>query len=184
MGLFLILLLLPVASLQETKEVKVKAGEAAALECHSAKDATISLLEWSRPDLDPDGYIFFYRDERSYEKFQHPSVQGRVELRDPQMKGGDVSVVLRNVNINDTGRYDCYVSASSSGRRRRDTADVSKTIELVVEDSDSGPTAGHSWTRGLVAGPVAGLVIVIAIVAFGVSMKHKTHMKQKSSPGL
>lgn len=51
------------------------------------------------------------------------------------MKGGDVSVMLKNVNINDTGIYECEVSVSSTGRRKRAQSELLCTIELKVEDS-------------------------------------------------
>lgn len=45
-----------------------------------------------------------------------------------------MSVMLKNVNINDTGIYDCEVSVST-GRRKRAQFQLFCTIELKVEDS-------------------------------------------------
>ncbi|CAI5660446.1 unnamed protein product [Oreochromis niloticus] len=87
--------------------ITVKQGEDVTLQCWGFADAPIELLEWSRPEL--TDYVFYYREQRSYEKYQHPSYKGRVKLRDPEMKNGDVSVILKEVTFNDTGRYECLV---------------------------------------------------------------------------
>eukprot|EP00064_Thunnus_orientalis_P024876 superscaffoldBa00011381_g25191 len=73
------------------REITAKPGDDVTLQCRSPRDEAITLLEWSRPDL-LDSYVFLYRNERSYENYQHPTVRGRVQLRDPEMKDGDVSV--------------------------------------------------------------------------------------------
>uniref|UniRef100_A0A7N6BV89 Ig-like domain-containing protein n=1 Tax=Anabas testudineus TaxID=64144 RepID=A0A7N6BV89_ANATE len=99
--------------------LKVKPGEDAVLQCDGPKDVQITMLEWIRPDLNSDGYVFFYRDERLYKNYLHQSFVDRVELIDPKMKNGDVSVILRNVTDTDTGTYKCYVSVSKASRRQR-----------------------------------------------------------------
>ncbi|XP_042257927.1 coxsackievirus and adenovirus receptor-like [Thunnus maccoyii] len=122
------------------EEITVKPGDDVTLQCQSPTDATITLLEWSRPDLKKDGYVFFFRENRPYDSFQHPSFRGRVQLKDPEMKDGDVSVILKNVTINDTGTYECRVSVI--GKR----LELINTTYLKVEDS--GHTAGNTWTEG------------------------------------
>eukprot|EP00064_Thunnus_orientalis_P022494 superscaffoldBa00007615_g22692 len=92
--------------------MKPKPGDDVTLQCQSPRDEAYTLLAWSRPDLKTDDYVFFFRDDRSYEHYQHPSFRGRVQLRDPEMKDGDVSVILKNVTINDTGTYKCRVSVT------------------------------------------------------------------------
>ncbi|XP_067437039.1 coxsackievirus and adenovirus receptor-like isoform X3 [Thunnus thynnus] len=151
-----------------------KPGDDVTLQCQSPKDATITLLEWSRPDLNPetDDYVFFFRENRLYDHYQHPSFRGRVQLRDPEMKDGHVSVILKNVTINDTGTYECRVSVNSKG------LELINTINLTV--TDSGHTAGNTWTEGdkdegkkeernlgLIVGlPVAAVLVVAVIVGF------------------
>ncbi|XP_067436522.1 coxsackievirus and adenovirus receptor homolog [Thunnus thynnus] len=153
-------------------EIKVKPGENVTLQCQSPKDEAIILFEWSRPDLKKDGYVFFLRENRPYENYQHPSFRGRVQLRDPEMKDGNVSVTLKKVNINDTGTYECRVSVKSKGHG------LMNTIYLKV--IDSGHTAGNTWTEGdkdegkkeernhgLTVGlPVAAVLLVAVIVGF------------------
>ncbi|XP_031170519.1 programmed cell death 1 ligand 1-like [Sander lucioperca] len=108
-------------------EVPEKAGENVPLQCQAPRDAQINMLEWIRPDLESDGYIFRFIPGESTTRNQHPSYRGRVELRDPDMKGGDVSVVLKKVSVSDTGTYRCRVGISGGGKPK-----VYSTIQLTV----------------------------------------------------
>ncbi|XP_063324781.1 uncharacterized protein LOC134623677 isoform X2 [Pelmatolapia mariae] len=94
-AVFLCLLVILVSGL---KELIVKLGEDAPLQCQGPRDAEITLLEWNRADLKSDDYVFLYRNQRSYESYQHKSFKGRVNLMDPTMRDGNVSVMLRNIN--------------------------------------------------------------------------------------
>ncbi|KAK2863427.1 hypothetical protein Q5P01_002960 [Channa striata] len=169
MSFFMGFLLITLASVspQELNTIRVKAGENVPLQCHGPKDATITLLEWIRSDLLSEGYVFFYRDEHLYENYQHPSFVDRVELRNPGLKDGDVSVIVKNVTNSDTGRYLCYVSVSKSSRPKRASPDFSKTIELVVDDS--GHTDGITGDGGDLHGHAAfSLFIGVIVAAFGI----------------
>ncbi|XP_023250101.1 stonustoxin subunit beta-like [Seriola lalandi dorsalis] len=111
------------------EETKVKPGEDVTLPCRGPRDAEIKLITWIRPDLKSEDYVFFYREKRLYESNQLPSYRGRVELTDPQVKDGDVSVILKSVTINDAGRYECQVGKKGSRPQ------VINTITLKVVDS-------------------------------------------------
>ncbi len=111
----------------------MKPGQDVPLQCRGPTDASVKLLEWSRTDLKSDGYVFFYRNERSYENYQHPSFRGRVELRDPEMKDGDFSVILKNVTINDTGTYECGAIINTSNKTTH--SKIKHLINLTVTDS-------------------------------------------------
>ncbi|XP_038586487.1 myelin-oligodendrocyte glycoprotein-like [Micropterus salmoides] len=112
----------------DQREIKVNPGQDVSLQCRGPRDASVTLLEWTRPDLKSDGYVFFYRNERPYENYQHPSFNGRVELRDPEMKDGDASVVLKNVTFNDTGTYECRIITNARKQ-------IKHVIDLKVTDS-------------------------------------------------
>ncbi|TDG99364.1 hypothetical protein EPR50_G00193280 [Perca flavescens] len=122
------LLFLPLSASEEPEELTVKPEQDVTLGCRALSDGAVTLLEWNRRDLKDDGYVFFYRNQRAYEKYQHPRYRGRVELRDPEMMHGDVSVVLKNVSVNDTGTYDCRVIITGGNESR-------KLIDLTVSDS-------------------------------------------------
>ncbi|KAF3698297.1 Programmed cell death 1 ligand 1 [Channa argus] len=94
------------------EEKNVKTGDNVILQCQGPRDADTVMLKWIRPDLKSDGYVLYFSDHQ--EQKQHQHFHGRVELIDPQMKDGDFSVILKNVNINDTGTYECRVGYKGS----------------------------------------------------------------------
>ncbi|XP_039465853.1 myelin-oligodendrocyte glycoprotein-like [Oreochromis aureus] len=114
------------------QNLQAKLGDDVTLQCQISTNERISVLKWSRPDLNTDGYVYFYRNKRSYENYQHPSFHGRVKLRDPEMKDGDVSLILNNVTFNDTGMYECHVAVRNPVRSKRVHTEISHFINLTV----------------------------------------------------
>ncbi|XP_039464071.1 uncharacterized protein LOC120437592 isoform X3 [Oreochromis aureus] len=128
------------------KELRVRPGQAATLQCWGPRDAHITLLEWSRPELISQGYVFFFQDQRSYENYQHESFKRRVQLRDSSMMDGDVTVIVRNVRVSDTGIYKCEITTSSTRNDERVVSEFKHSINLTV--TDTGFTEGESKERG------------------------------------
>lgn len=151
------------AQSQDTEKIEVKPGNDVTLPCQGQQGAAIKVLEWKRPDLGPEEFVFFYRDDKPVEIYQLESYRGRVKLRDPEMKNGDTSVILRNANFNDTGTYECFVPNSNRGRRRR-AADITQTIYLLV--TEPGDTGGHAGDGGDGGHGHVGLVpaFIVAVV--------------------
>ncbi|CAI5660441.1 myelin-oligodendrocyte glycoprotein-like [Oreochromis aureus] len=147
--------------------ITVKQGEDVTLECWGFADAPIELLEWSRPEL--TDYVFYYREQRSYENYQHPSYKGRVKLRDPEMKNGDVSVILKEVTFNDAGRYECLVGT----RRTRDKwSSISVRVEQTTKDTSGGGNTerenrdvGGNMKREKWRVPQIAAIVITVIVA-------------------
>uniref|UniRef100_A0A669B3X6 Ig-like domain-containing protein n=1 Tax=Oreochromis niloticus TaxID=8128 RepID=A0A669B3X6_ORENI len=110
-------------------------GQNATLECRGSSDLMISVVQWRKPDLKPDSYVFFYRKPHSYENYQHESFKGRVDLREPSMKDGDASVILRNVSISDTGTYECEIITSNTRSGERVIREFKHSINLTVTDA-------------------------------------------------
>lgn len=110
--------------------MSVTLGENVTLQCQSLRHEVITVLKWVRPELKSDGYVFFYRNKRSFRSYQLPSFVDRVQLKDPNLKDGDASVILSNVNVNDTGRYECHFSV-----RRSIIAEVTHFINLTVTEA-------------------------------------------------
>ncbi|XP_067380858.1 myelin-oligodendrocyte glycoprotein-like [Channa argus] len=108
----------------------VQSGEDVLLLCQDHRGADIVLVKWIRPDLETELYVFFFRTHRAYKNYQHPSFHGRVTLRDPQSKDGDASLILKNITINDTGTYDCYVGLKGNSPQ------LINSFHLKVKDSD------------------------------------------------
>ncbi|XP_029932708.1 coxsackievirus and adenovirus receptor-like [Myripristis murdjan] len=113
----------------------VHPGDDVTLSCR-APDVDIAAAEWSRTDLQKNEAVFLYRDGHIESEDQHPSFKNRVELKDREMKNGDLSVILKNVKKNDSGTYECLIRAAAAKRRKRaiiETAPIS-TIRLEVVD--------------------------------------------------
>ncbi|XP_053271860.1 junctional adhesion molecule B [Pleuronectes platessa] len=143
------LLLLCLSAAADQQGTTVKHGDDATLQCHCPSHAAVSLLKWTRLEQKSDGYVFVYRDNRLYEKYQHPSFQGRVELRDPEMKDGDVSVTLKNVTVNDAGTYKCQITSIITENGERSTIEFSSIVNLTVTDSSpSAPLAEGNKDEG------------------------------------
>ncbi|CAI5660358.1 unnamed protein product [Oreochromis niloticus] len=101
--------------LKDQKSTTAESGHNITLPCRAPdKDIPIIIVEWSRADLE-DEYVLNYRDEHFDPDEQHPSFKNRVELQDRQMKNGDVSLILKDVTINDTGTYECRVVQGVEG---------------------------------------------------------------------
>ncbi|XP_028420596.1 uncharacterized protein LOC114546131 [Perca flavescens] len=113
--------------------VTVDPGHDVILPCQAA-DSSIRAVEWTRPDLEPD-IVLLYRDGHLDAADKHPSFKDRVELVDRDLKDGDVSLILKNVTINDTGTYECGVKTNCLTRKKRDTnSDHIRIIHLLVPD--------------------------------------------------
>ncbi|XP_030580083.1 CD226 antigen-like [Archocentrus centrarchus] len=113
--------LLPVCLLlvsAEQKNITAECGQNVTLTCRAPNNNTITGVEWSRADLEPE-YLLVYRDGQFVPDNQHPSFKNRVDLQDRRMKDGDVSLILKNVTINDEGTYECRLIQRGTNRRKR-----------------------------------------------------------------
>ncbi|XP_067380736.1 uncharacterized protein [Channa argus] len=170
---------------EETQEVEAKPGDDVSLECRGSRDAALRL--WIRLDLISHVYVFFHRDGRSFEDYQHPSFHGRVELKDPQMKDGDFSLILKNVTINDTGRYECRVGKKHTGRRRRDNLQLISTVKLKVTVSgdtaripEDGEHKGEGNKHKHVGLSVVGFLVLLLLL--GLAIFWKTFHRPQQPP--
>ncbi|XP_013122024.1 coxsackievirus and adenovirus receptor [Oreochromis niloticus] len=101
------LLLADLAS-SEQKTITAESGQKKVTLTCGALNKNIIVVEWSREGLEPE-YVLVYRGGKFVSDEQHPSFKNRVDLQDRQMKGGDASLILKDVTINDTGTYKCHV---------------------------------------------------------------------------
>nr|XP_024655447.1 uncharacterized protein LOC101472249 [Maylandia zebra] len=103
-------------SLQNHNNSIIIGGDTATLECQApnSNDPIIAAF-WIRPDLEPE-YVLFYQDGEIDTDYQHPFFKNRVDLKDRQIKDGDVSLILKDVTADDSGLYVCYVDQQKTKR--------------------------------------------------------------------
>ncbi|KAK5618326.1 hypothetical protein CRENBAI_019396 [Crenichthys baileyi] len=97
-------------------EIHVEAGNDVILSCQYLQSAELTALKWRRSNM--KDYVFFYREKRQYERYQNLLYQGRVQLVDPQMRNGNLSIVLSNTSLNDAGTYCCDVWVARKEKSR------------------------------------------------------------------
>ncbi|KAL4008145.1 hypothetical protein ACER0C_001997 [Sarotherodon galilaeus] len=148
-----------------SQDITAESGQDVILTCR-APNNNIQTVEWSRADLG-DEYVFLYRDEVFVSENQHLSFTNRVDLQDRQRKDGDVSLILKNVTINDTGTYKCVLMNG--------TNDPICIIYLSVVDPP-GQTGGHTEGDCVVLIAcllVSGVLVVAAVAGFVIYRNHK-----------
>uniref|UniRef100_A0A3B4GSZ4 Ig-like domain-containing protein n=1 Tax=Pundamilia nyererei TaxID=303518 RepID=A0A3B4GSZ4_9CICH len=101
----MLLMLLTSHFVSSLSDINTTAGQNVILPCQ-APNYNIIVADWSRADLGSE-YVLLYRDDLFVPDNQHPSFKNRVDLQDRQMKDGDVSLILKDVTINDSGAYEC-----------------------------------------------------------------------------
>ncbi|KAK2812110.1 hypothetical protein Q5P01_000077 [Channa striata] len=129
--------------------ITAKPGDTVILPCQAPRNTPVRAVVWIRPDLN-DLTVCVYRG-RQCEKDDQSPFQGRVEINDDWVKNGNMSLILKNVTINDSGTYECHVIQSESKRKRRDShLDdaylIKPKIQLTVRDSGGG--AGRTEEGG------------------------------------
>ncbi|XP_026005770.1 programmed cell death 1 ligand 1-like [Astatotilapia calliptera] len=170
----------------DQKTIRAESGQDVTLTCRAPNNSIIIVLEWSREDLG-DEYVLFYRNEQLDPGNQHPSFRNRVDLQDKQMKDGDVSLILKNVTINDAGTYECRVETVTK-RRKRASLDTNPISIISLSVVPPGHTGGDNKDEGggkedggkedgpvgLIVGlSVPALLLVAAVVGFLIYRKHK-----------
>uniref|UniRef100_A0A8C9XDP0 Ig-like domain-containing protein n=1 Tax=Sander lucioperca TaxID=283035 RepID=A0A8C9XDP0_SANLU len=103
-------------------------GDDVILPCQAAK-SNICVVEWTRPELKPD-IVLYYSGGHLNTTHQNPSFKDRVELVDRDLKDGDMSLILKNVNKQDAGIYKCRVITGDSDPIR--TIRTTRTVRLLV----------------------------------------------------
>ncbi|CAI5678462.1 unnamed protein product [Oreochromis niloticus] len=165
----------------DQKNITAESGQDVTLTCR-APNNNINIVEWSRADL-RDEYVFVYRDGRFVPDEQHPSFKKRVDLQDRQMKDGDVSLILKDVTINDTGTYECGVV-----QREGDSMKLINSTNLSVDppgqtegqEKDEDKKDGGKEDKekedgsvGLIVSLTVPAVLVVAVVGFLINRRCK-----------
>ncbi|XP_008304057.1 myelin-oligodendrocyte glycoprotein-like, partial [Stegastes partitus] len=118
---FWLMLCFLVRSSEGQKIIRAEPGQNVTLPCEAPnnKDNTIITVEWIRPGLDPEHVLFYRRGHLDPDNLD-PSYKNRTDLQDRQMKDGDVSLVLTDVKMEDTGTYECQVLQEGTNSLMKD----------------------------------------------------------------
>ncbi|XP_030580162.1 myelin-oligodendrocyte glycoprotein-like [Archocentrus centrarchus] len=109
----LLLVGVSVSAGQET--ITAEPGQNIILPCRAPNKNQIRAVVWAKPDLE-DEHVYLYRDGRFDPGEQNPVYRNRVDLQDRQMKDGDVSLIMKDVTLNDSGTYECRVIQIEASR--------------------------------------------------------------------
>ncbi|XP_039903068.1 CD226 antigen-like [Simochromis diagramma] len=151
----------------DQKTITAESGQNVTLTCRAPQGKPIRAVKWSRADLG-DKYVLLYQDEQFDQTSQHPSFKNRVDLQDRQMKDGDVSLILKDVTVNDAGTYECRVIVGDSA-----SLEIMGTVNMSV--LPPGHTGGDKQDGpvGLIVGLSVSAVLLVAVVGFLIYRKHK-----------
>lgn len=139
------------------------------LPCQGPPTPPIALLDWNRPELKKDGSVFFYRDGKLYESYQLERYRGRVQLKDPQMTDGDVSVILRNVSGSDNGTYECLMYLNTGPGQKPQlkhtvTLEVALEVKEIPEIKTETPHEPGNLSLKVGLSVAVGLLLVVVVV--------------------
>uniref|UniRef100_A0A8C7WVB4 Ig-like domain-containing protein n=1 Tax=Oryzias sinensis TaxID=183150 RepID=A0A8C7WVB4_9TELE len=132
--LFLFLLsLLSDGSSAQPHQVVAVVGDAVTLPC-SLEDRTrfddSPTVEWTRPDLEPKAALV-YRDNSEVFEMKHQRFEFRTSLFHSEVKDGNVSLRISNVQLSDAGMFYCLKIPKEEARLRMENS----TVELVVGEN-------------------------------------------------
>ena len=74
-----------------------------------------TLIDWVKISREKFQVHFYFKDQDRL-VHQDPLYKGRTSLFHDQISGGDASLRLVRVNLQDQGRYLCYASTSQNNR--------------------------------------------------------------------
>lgn len=159
-------------------------GQSSTLPCFTFRPAEeLRALRWTHLDRHKD--LLLFRGGRVLDGQEAPEFRGRVQLLDPHLLSTNLSVVLRNITVEDRGVIECQAE-------RGDIAPAPQYIHLVVIVTDDGrngtvppftdtTTIGTNTQRGfpgLFCGLGIGLGLLFIIVF--ITVLRCVHRTQKS----
>ncbi|KAK2814505.1 hypothetical protein Q5P01_000304 [Channa striata] len=158
------------------ENITAEIGQTVTLPCHVPQNRPVLILEWVRADLGTE-YVFFLRDDQPDPENQNPSFTNRVQLKDRNMKNGDLSLVLKDVTIDDRGKYECHIVLVGANRGKRASFDTEpiKIIHLEVRQP-----ANRRGRVGLAVGlTTLATLLLVLVAAFGVVIFRNCQVSKK-----
>ncbi|RVE60896.1 hypothetical protein OJAV_G00185850 [Oryzias javanicus] len=123
-----LLLVLLCGGSEGVQNITAEPGQNVTLTCDAPENLTVVVAEWRRSDLGQK-YLFVVRNGRIMEGVHH-RFRNRVFVPEEAERRGSESVVLKNVTLQDSGTYSCWIKQTTS---RNTTAPLTGTsIHLLV----------------------------------------------------
>uniref|UniRef100_A0A3B3C6J0 Ig-like domain-containing protein n=1 Tax=Oryzias melastigma TaxID=30732 RepID=A0A3B3C6J0_ORYME len=97
------------------KPIIAAPGDDVILPCRldSEEDLQDHFLEWIKLEMDPDPikrrFVYLYLNRKIMTRFMMETFIQRVSLNPDGLKRGDVTLKIRNVTLQDEGKYRCYI---------------------------------------------------------------------------
>lgn len=152
---------------KDHRNITAEPGDDTTLPCRAPDISPIVAVVWKRTDIEA-AYVLLYRNGKIDPEHQHSSFKNRVDLKERQLKDGDVSLILKNVTTNDRGTYECRVAQTVTNNNTRET------INIINLDVQPPPGEADGGTKdGYVTLWVALGLIVIAVLIAGYFFKTK-----------
>ncbi|XP_017581236.2 uncharacterized protein LOC108444532 isoform X1 [Pygocentrus nattereri] len=128
-------------SAQSRIYISVKAGSSAVLPC-DWRNKTQSSGE--RPHIEwrtPSETVF---ERQGGDQYEGEGYEHRVDVPEDKLLGGDCSLVLKDVRLNDSGPYESYLLERQMRRSLRSKQVFIQAVELSVEDAPEEAAAAES----------------------------------------
>ncbi|MEQ2303960.1 hypothetical protein AMECASPLE_022097 [Ameca splendens] len=158
-SLFLVLSADLVLAPVDLRNITASPGTDRTMTCPEVDSKSFITVEWKRAE--DDEHVIVFRNGKITPEDQHPSYKGRAVL---QMKDGNVSLVLKNVTINDSGTYECRVQTQENGEMKHI---CSIYLDVPPQGNKDGST-GDGGNKNGSGQPIPGVaLIVVAVVGVG-----------------
>lgn len=95
-------------SANNVPKIVASAGETVLLPCSTTASDDVPAVEWSKEGLPPD-IAFLYRDGCETFEMKNPVFRYRTNLIRDELHHGNLSMVMSNVQRNDSGKYQCAI---------------------------------------------------------------------------
>nr|XP_024656649.1 uncharacterized protein LOC112432335 isoform X1 [Maylandia zebra] len=130
------------------------------LTCQAPNNDMIGVM-WRRADLGGK-YVYLNREGQPQPQEQHPSFKNRVDLKDTQMKDGDVSLILKNVTLNNTGTYECRVFIDETHPWKS----ISIIYLSVIDPPDTPGGLFQDRSVGVEVGLIILVIMIVGVIIF------------------
>lgn len=169
--LLLSVVCLVVASQTDPVKITAETKSSITLPCEAAQRKPVEAAEWNRTGLGPNEFVIFFKGGKFEIRGQAALFKDRVSLKDKDQ--GDVSLILKNLTLNDTGRYECRVQQRTNTRRKRSNLDSEpiSIIDLIVLGREDDRWNGD--TIGLIVGLLVGFLFLGCIAFFAIRLRKR-----------